>query len=327
MAHLHDRMGVGNSRNNSRLLTVTPQGHHGMHGHYGMHGGMGVAGIDDAAIAAGIGSAMENDEVKKFMQSAMSTLTGGIYSDISSSMKAETLFPKVAAAYVSYAHDIEGLLGTTPGSKEAYRVYFRLGELAAKINPKVKTYKYSYAGPKNNNVNNPDQEGSDFRSSSGSDGTATGIEHRWEASGAEEFFTGGAATGRAGRRLEVQWSVCETLYRIRECLKSITDPATRKGVFAGMLVKYVGGGGERTLAGMSFLGAPLEVPPTIVAVLADRYTAASRASSVGAKPGSKGYTDGNKGSDKKADLPVDSGGSGLILGIAALAGAYLLTKG
>jgi len=269
---------------------------------------------------------MENDEVANFMKKAMSTLTGGIFDSISSSMNAEKLFPKVAAAYVSYAHDIENLLGTMPGSKEAYRVYFRLGELAAKINPKVKTYKYSYAGPKNNNVNNPDQEGSDFRSSSGSDGTATGIERRWEASAAEEFFTGSLATGRAGRRLEVQWSVCETLYRIRECLKAIPDLGTRKGVFAGMLVKYVGGGGERTLAGMSFLGAPLEVPPTIVAVLADRYTAASRAASVGAKPGSKGSGSGS-GSDKKADLPVDSGGSGLILGIAALAGAYLLTKG
>jgi hypothetical protein len=324
MAHLHDRMGVGNSRNSSRLLTVTPQGHHG---HHGMHGGMGIVGVDDAIIAAGVGEAMENDAVKKFMQDAMSTLTGGIYNDISSSMKAETLFPKVAAAYVSYAHDIENLLGTTPGSKEAYRVYFRLGELAAKINPKVKTYKYGYAGPKNNNPDNANQEGSDFRTSTGSAKTATGIENRWAASGAEEFFTAGAATGRAGRRLEVQWSVCETMYRIRECLKAIPNVAARKGVFAGMLVKYVGNGGEKTLAGMSFLGAPLEVPPTIVAVLADRYTAASRAASVGAKPGSKGYTGGNKGSDKKDDLPVDSGGSGLILGIAALAGAYLLTKG
>ena len=324
MAHLHDRMGVGNSRNDSRLLTVTPQGHHGMHGHYGMHGGMGVVGVDDAAIAAGVGAAMENDEVANFMKKAMSSLTGGIFDSISSSMNAEKLFPKVAAAYVSYAHDIEGLLGTTPGSKEAYRVYFRLGELAAKINPKVKSYKYSYAGPKNNNVNNPDQEGSDFRSSSGSDGTATGIERRWEASAGEEIFTGGLATGRAGRRLEVQWSVCETMYRIRECLKAVPE-SQRRGVFAGMLVKYVGNGGEKTLQGMSFLGAPIEVPPTIVAILADRYTAASRAASVGAKPGSKGYG-GPPAKDAKDKDDLPESGNGLIIGIAAIAGAYLLTK-
>jgi hypothetical protein len=321
-------MGVGNSRNDSPLLTVGPQGHHGMHGHYGhhgMHGGMGIVGVDDAAIAAGIGTAMENEEVQNFLKESLKTLTGGIFDSISSSMNAEKLFPKVAAAYVSFAGEIETLLGHGPGTQEGSRIYFRLGELCAKINPKVKSYKYSYAGPKNNNVNNPDQEGSDFRSSSGSDGTATGIENRWAASGAEEVFTGGLATGRAGRRLEVQWSVCETMYRIRECLKAIPNVAARKGVFAGMLVKYIGQG---ALRGMEFLGAPIEVPPTIVAVLAERYTAASRAASVGGKPGTKDAGKKNSGgSDKKDDLPVDSGGNGLILGIAALAGAYLLTKG
>jgi hypothetical protein len=112
------------------------------------------------------------------------------------------------------------------------------------------------------------------------------------------------------------------MYRIRECLKA-TPEAARKGVFAGMLAKYIGQG---ALQGMEFLGAPIEVPNTIVQILAGAYTAASRASSVGGKPGTKSAGKKSGGSDKKDDLPVDSGGNGLIIGIAAIAGAYLLTK-
>ena len=319
MAHYYDRFGLTTG------ITAPLIGPASM-GRYKMHAGMGVVGVDDAAAVSGLAAVASNDDVTKFMKDAMSTITGGLFDDFSSSMDAEKVFPKVAAFYNTMAWEIVALLGYSKANQEGHRIYFRLGELAAKLNPKVVRFGYSYAAPGNNRVNS--DEGSDFRTSSGGGGTAIGIEHRWEASATEEFFTGSLATGRAGRRLEVEWSVCETLYRIKISLASLASEARRRSVFAGMLVKYVGGGGEKTLLGMSFLGSPAEVPSDIVKVLASDYTAESRSTSIGVKPGVKTKTVGvgtGAGIGTGTAPSGDSSGP-LIAGIAAIAGIYLLSK-
>ena len=117
------------------------------------------------------------------------------------------------------------------------------------------------------------------------------------------------------------WSVCETIYRVKEALKALPSEAARRGVFAGILEKYIG---AQTLVGMEFLGAPLPVPPTIVKILEGTYNSISRRESIGDVPGSKSKSSPPP-AKKQEELPES--GNGLILGIAALAGAYLLMKG
>jgi hypothetical protein len=245
------------------------------------------------------------------------------YDDWAGSMKAEDAFPKAANTYIDLGWDIARDLGCgsrTNKTREGWRIYFRLAELVAKTNPKVKTYGWEYAAPKDNDPNT--DEGRSFRKSNGSDTSAKGIESRWEASWYEEVATAGYATGRAGRRLLILRSCTETLARIKYGLSHLPTEQQRRGVLAGCLQKWVGG---KSLNGMEFLGAPLPVPAEFVALMDAPYGAVSVLENRNVPtftPPPAPYV------PYVPPTPPPSGGGGKLVALAAAGvGAYLLLKG
>ncbi len=180
------------------------------------------------------------------------------WSDWDGSWGAEDDYPRFArqyAALTSGADGIESLLGVSGSLQNRTRVRWRVYELVAKTNPRILSYGWPYAGP-HNNVPNTD-EGSSFRSATGSAAEHRGIETRWEASAWQEAITLGYATGRAGRRLNVLRQCMLTLARIRAFLALIPTVQERRGIFLAILKKYVG---ANSLAGLEFLGAPTTIP-------------------------------------------------------------------
>ena len=247
------------------------------------------------------------------------------YDDWAGSMKAEDAFPKAANTYIDLGWDIARDLGCgsrTNKTREGWRIYFRLGELVAKTNPKVKPYGWEYAGPRDNDPNT--DEGRSFRKSNGSDTSAKGIESRWEASWYEEVATAGYATGRAGRRLNILRSCTETLARIKYGLSHLPTEQQRRGVLAGCLQKGVG---SRSLNGMEFLGAPLPVPAEFVALMDAPYGVVSVLENRNVPTPTPSYTPYVPPTRTPAPSSGGGGGGNLVALAAAGVGAYLLFKG
>jgi hypothetical protein len=93
-------------------------------------------------------------------------------------------FQDAVKVYTSISLDlIEVLLGYQQGTSQTYyRLFIRLNEwLAARtgnlLRPAGERKNLSFAGENNNKVDNPVQEGGDFRSSSGGRGILIGLEH------------------------------------------------------------------------------------------------------------------------------------------------------
>lgn len=192
------------------------------------------------------------------------------WSDWDGSWGAEDDYPRFArqyAALTSGTDGIESLLGVSGSLRDRTRVRWRVYELVAKTNPRVKSYGWPYAGPYNNRPNT--DEGSGFRSATGSSAEHRGIETRWEASAWQEAISLGYATGRAGRRLNVLRQCMLTLARIRAFLALIPTVAERRGIFLAILKKYVG---PKSLIGLEFLGAPTAVPAVFDQLMAMPYS-------------------------------------------------------
>ena len=286
MAYLDDRMGVGNSRIDSPLLVVEKYGYR--------LPGMGF--VDPATASLTAGALTELDK----QLGVMDAFTGGL--------KAEAAQPAVGQKISEAMNYItRDLLGYSGDSKEERRVFFRLGEVLAKADPKVAAKGWAYAGYGNNTVNAASQEGTDFRTRTGRSGKILGLEGHLQP---DTTFGIRTEVGRQGELLSIMKSVLETVTRFKVAFGAIGTQEQRRAVFAGCCDKWLGGSNWKS--GMEFLPAAQAPSAAFLAVLS--------------APRGKNSSGGGGGSLPPQQSSGSSNG-GLIAGIAALAGIFLLTKG
>lgn len=294
MAYLDDRMGVGTSRIDSPILTVEKYGYRPP-GMAMMGVGMGI--VDPATAAMAVQTAQELDK----QLGIMDAFTGGL--------AAEAAQPAVGKRISETMNAItRDLLGYQGDSQRERRVFFRLGEILAKADPKVAAKGWAYAGYGNNTVNVANQEGSDFRTRTGRSGKILGLEGHLQP---ETVLGIRVEVGKQGELLSIMKSVLETATRFKVAFSAISTQDERQAVFAGCCEKWLGGTNWK--AGMEFLPAPKAPSAAFMAVLS--------------APRGKGKQ-GISGGSGTVPPPPSSGGSGAIIaGVAALAGIYLLSKG
>lgn len=329
MAYLGDRMGVGSSRIDSPILTVERYGYRppGMSSRMGV--GMGIAGVDDAILASvaaettaelaagggvGGGAAAAGSGIglnAATLSQAFNILGAldsqlGIVDSFLGGLKAEAAQPAIGKKISETMNAItRDLLGYPGDSQDERRVFFRLGEILAKADPKVAAKGWAYAGYGNNTVDKKGQEGTDFRTRTGRKGKILGLEGHLQP---ETVLGVRVEVGKMGELLSIMKSVLETVTRFKVAFAAIPTQAERRAVFAGCCDKWLAG--TKWKDGMGFL--PTAKPPS------DTFMAVILA------PRGSGKKSGDSGSGNTAG---DSGSGGLIAGIAALAGLYLLTKG
>ena len=126
---------------------------------------------------------------------------------------------------------ISALTDTFP-SEDRSRLAFRIGELLAKVDPRVAAKGWGYANYQDHTVNDTSR-GPDFRTSSGGQGKITGIKNRMPAEWYEQ--------GRVGERLNIIKSITETASRIRSALETL-PAADRRFALEALFAQYLPAG-------------------------------------------------------------------------------------
>jgi len=167
----------------------------------------------------------------------------------------------------------------------ANKLAFRIGELLAKMDPRVAAKGYDYAGYQNQTVNDASR-GASFQTAGGQVGLRTGIRHRMPAQWYEQ--------GRVGERLNIIKSITETASRLRRGLDTMSSGGDRMRMLDALFQQYLPAGYKNGLAPYGTSGAmpPVQDPAFLSIMNAPRgaaggaTTAISTSASVASQVGS-----------------------------------------
>jgi hypothetical protein len=241
----------------------------------------------------------------------------GLTKGISEGLAADAAIPKVGREISAQMNAItKETLGLTGQAQS--RAFFRLGELLAKADPKVRAKGWAYAGYGNNTVNVADQEGINFRTRTGRSGKILGLEGHLAP---DEFLGIRTEIGRRGELLKIMQSVLETAVRFRTALEAAGDKNERLQLFSSALGKWLGGSSwaEGVTRGFgAFLPEAGVLPEEFVSIIEAPRGSAGGGGSFDLSGGGGGGGGG------------DAGGGIGIGGIAAIAaaavGAYFISQ-
>jgi hypothetical protein len=252
----------------------------------------------------------------------------GVTKGIGNGLKCDAAIPLVGKEISNIMNAITKTTLGLSGPAEK-RAFFRLGELFAKADPKVRAKGWAYAGYGNNTVNVADQEGAAFKTRTGRQGRILGLEGHLAPA---EFLGIRTEIGRRCELLNIMKSVLETAVRVRGVLDSIPDIVERKFVFSDLLGHYLAGSSWQV--GVVDQISPSDIEPFLMMPNPDK-AALNAALEVINQPRvsperATGGTDdlgfggpGDKKKDEEEGVPIAA-----IAAIAAAAvGAYFLTQG
>jgi hypothetical protein len=121
----------------------------------------------------------------------------------------------------------------------ANKLAFRIGELLAKMDPRVAAKGWDYAGYQDQTVNDSSR-GSSFTTAGGQVGKRTGIRNRMPAEWYER--------GRVGERLNIIKSITETASRLRRGLDTMSSAGDRMRMLDALFQQYLPAGYKNGLA-------------------------------------------------------------------------------
>ncbi len=148
----------------------------------------------------------------------------------------------------------------------ANKLAFRIGELLAKMDPRVAAKGWDYAGYQDQTVNDASR-GSGFATAGGQVGKRTGIRNRMPAEWYEQ--------GRVGERLNIIKSITETAVRLRRGLDTMTSGGDRMRMLDALFQQYLPAGYKNGLAPYGTSGSmpPVQDPAFLAIMNAPRQRA------------------------------------------------------
>jgi len=325
-------MGVGDSRLNAPLFTVTGMGESAADSVIQLDPGT-TAKREVAEIITAVGNAVEKEakraaeEISRGAADLLIDAANEVYRIMRSPFNAcEDAHGPIGREISATMNRIVKTLLGYPTGQNYYRTYFRLGEALAKATPSVRRLGWEYAGGYYEyNVIKADQEGSDFKNyKQNSDKNRRSFKDRWKVWPDE----GNGEVGKCDLK-RVMRDTLATAAGLESALVKSANQADRRLMFVAWMAKWLPGGtwdastgvAGGWCKGMEFLLRDAAKSPLFISsadaylrgVTGDAPTPSTPSASTGG-----GYT------------PTTSGGigGGGLLTIAAVGlGTYFLVKG